>query len=134
MIAWLWAQGGEIAAKTEAQVKSILEAALAKRGGKPVTVLVRTAAEMAAVLAANPFPQMPANRTLAHFLDKPPAGDALQAISNHAGEELALGLREIYVYYPDGVGQSRLNIPDAKNGTARNMNTVEKLAEIAASL
>jgi uncharacterized protein (DUF1697 family) len=49
-------------------------------------------------------------------------------------EELALGLREIYVYYADGVGESRLNIPAAKNGTARNMNTVAKLAEIAGSL
>jgi uncharacterized protein (DUF1697 family) len=121
-------------AKTEAQVKSILEAALAKRGGKPVGVMVRTAAEMAAVLTANPFPQMPANRTLAHFLDKPPAADALQTISNQANEELALGLREIYVYYPDGVGQSRLNVRAAKNGTARNMNTVAKLAELADNL
>jgi uncharacterized protein (DUF1697 family) len=121
-------------AKTEAQVKAILEAALAKRGGKPVGVMVRTAAEMAAVLAANPFPQMPANRTLAHFLDQPPATDALQTISKQAREELALGLREIYVYYADGVGESRLNIPAAKNGTARNMNTVAKLAEIAAGL
>jgi uncharacterized protein (DUF1697 family) len=121
-------------AKTEAKVKSILEATLAQRGGKPVTVLVRSAAEMAAVLAANPFPQMPANRTLAHFLDKPPAADALQTITKQTCEELALGLREIYVYYADGVGESRLNIPAAKYGTARNMNTVAKLAEIAAGL
>jgi uncharacterized protein (DUF1697 family) len=121
-------------AKTEGQVKAILEAALAKRGGKPVGVMVRTAAEMAAVLAANPFPRMPANRTLAHFLDEPPAADALQTLSNQVNEELALGLREIYVYYPDGVGQSRLNVRAAKNGTARNMNTVAKLAEIAAGL
>jgi uncharacterized protein (DUF1697 family) len=121
-------------AKSEAKVKSILEATLAKRDGKPVTVLVRTAAEMAAVLAANPFPQMPANHTLAHFLDKPPAADALQTISKQAREELALGLREIYVYYADGVGESKLKIPAAKNGTARNMNTVAKLAEMAAKL
>lgn len=121
-------------AKTEARVKSILEAALAKRGGKPVAVMVRTAAEMAAVLAANPFPLMPANRTLAHFLDKPPMADALQNISKQTREELAMGLREIYVYYADGVGESRLSIPAAKNGTARNMNTVAKLAEIAAKL
>ena len=58
----------------------------------------------------------------------------MQTISNQASEELALGLREIYVYYPDGVGQSRLNVRAAKNGTARNMNTVAKLAEIAAGL
>ncbi len=96
--------------------------------------MVRTAAEMVAVLAANPFPLMPANRTLAHFLDKPPMADALQNISKQTREELAMGLREIYVYYADGVGESRLSIPAAKNGTARNMNTVAKLAEIAAKL
>ena len=117
-------------AKTEAQVKAALESALAKYARKPVGVLVRTAGEMAAVLAANPFPQMPGNRTHAYFLDRLPAADALQTVSNRAREELQLGLREIYAYYPDGMGESKLKIPAAKNGTARNMNTVAKLAEI----
>jgi uncharacterized protein (DUF1697 family) len=117
--------------KTEAQVKNALEAALAKYAGKPVGVMVRTAAEMNAVLAANPFAQMPTNRTVAIFLDAPPAGDALNTLSNQVHEELRLGLREIYVYYPDGQGESRLKIRAAKNGTARNMNTVAKLAEMA---
>jgi uncharacterized protein (DUF1697 family) len=121
-------------AKTEAQVKAALESALAKYARKAVGVLVRTAGEMAAVLAANPFPQMPGNRTHAYFLDRPPAADALQTVSNRAREELRLGLREIYVYYPDGMGESKLKIPAAKSGTARNMNTVAKLAEIAANL
>ena len=121
-------------AKIEAQVKAALEAALAKYAGKPVSVLVRTAAEMAAVVAANPFPQMPANRTHAYFLDTPPDTDTLQTVSNRAREEIQLGLREVYVYYPDGAGESKLKIPAAKNGTARNMNTVAKLAEIAANL
>ena len=121
-------------AKSEAQVKAALESALAKYANKPVGVLIRSAAEMAAVLAENPFQQMPGNRTHAHFLDKPPVADALQTVSNSAGEELRLGQREIYVYYPDGMGESKLKIPAAKNGTARNMNTVAKLAEIAASL
>lgn len=119
---------------TEAKVKATLEAALAAFGGKPVTVLVRTAAEIAAVVANNPFPEMPGNRTLAIFLDKAPPVDALQAVSGQVREQLALGQREIYVYYADGVGVSKLKIPAAKNGTARNMNTVAKLAEMAAGL
>jgi uncharacterized protein (DUF1697 family) len=45
-----------------------------------------------------------------------------------------LGRREIYVHYPDGMGISKLKIPAAKPGTARNMNTVAKLAEMAAAL
>ena len=45
--------------------------------------------------------------------------------------EVALGRREIYVSYGSNMGRSRLKIPAAKNGTARNMNTVAKLAELA---
>jgi len=120
--------------QTEAHVKAALEAALAAYAGKPVGVLVRSGAEMAAVLAGNPFAQMPANLTVAIFLDKSPAADALEVISGQASEQLRPGRREIYVYYPDGQGKSKLRIPAAKNGTARNMNTVAKLAEMAANL
>jgi len=121
-------------AKSEAQVKAVLDVGLAAYFGKPVGVLVRTAAEMAEVVAKNPFPEMPGNRAHAIFLDKPPAADALSTISGQANEQLRLSLREIYAYYPDGAGQSKLKIPAAKTGTARNMNTVAKLAEMAAAL
>jgi uncharacterized protein (DUF1697 family) len=120
--------------KTEAQVKAALEKALTAYAGKPVGVMVRTAAEMAAVLAANPFPGMPGNLTHAFFLDKAAPADALGAVTGRINEQLSLGLREIYVYFPDGAGQSKLKIPAAKAGTARNMNTVAKLAEMAAGL
>jgi uncharacterized protein (DUF1697 family) len=118
-------------AKGEAQVKATLEAALAKYAGKPVGVMVRTSAEMAAVAAGNPFAAMPGNRVHAFFLDKAPAADALASVTGKANEDLRLGAREIYVYSPDGMGNSKLKIPVAKKGTARNMNTVAKLAEMA---
>src|ERR1700677_4675527 len=79
--------------KTEAQVKATLGAALAAYAGKPVGVLVRTASEMADVVAGNPFQQMPANRTIAFFLDGPPPEDSLRTVSNRATEEIRLGLR-----------------------------------------
>ncbi len=120
--------------KTEAQVKAALETALAGYAGKPVGVLVRSASEMAEVLAGNPFKQMPANRTVAFFLNGPPPEDALRTLSNRTTEEIRLGLREIYAFYPDGMGNSKLKIPAARNGTARNMNTVAKLAEMAGGL
>jgi uncharacterized protein (DUF1697 family) len=120
--------------KSESQVKAVLDVGLAAYFGKPVGVLVRTAAEMAAVVANNPFPEKPANLTVAIFLDKPPAADALNDVSGKINEELRRGQREIYVYYPAGQGQSKLKIPAAKTGTARNMNTVAKLAEMAATL
>jgi uncharacterized protein (DUF1697 family) len=120
--------------KTEAQVKKVLEVGLAAYAGKPVGVLVRIAAELAAILAANPFKEMPGNCTLAVFLDEAPPRDAAEKATGRVREEIRLGQRELYVYYPDHMGQSKLKIPAAKNGTGRNMNTVAKLAEMAAAL
>jgi uncharacterized protein (DUF1697 family) len=42
---------------TQAAVKSRLEKALAARLGKPCAVLMRTAAELEATVAANPIPE-----------------------------------------------------------------------------
>jgi len=118
--------------KSEAQVKQLLETRLAAHAGKPVGVLLRSAAEMTEIVAGNPFPKAPPNRTVAIFLDQAPRSDALGSISGRLDEELRIGRREIYVYYPAGMGQSKLKIAAAKNGTARNMNTIAKLAEMAA--
>ncbi|WP_448189557.1 DUF1697 domain-containing protein [Azospirillum sp. sgz301742] len=118
----------------EAEVKVVLEERLAAYAGKPVGVLVRSAAEMAAVQAGNPFPHGAPNRVVAIFLDQPPAADALDTVTGVQGEELRAGEREIYVHYGDGMARSRLVVPAAKAGTARNMNTVATLAEMAARL
>jgi uncharacterized protein (DUF1697 family) len=120
---------------SEAKVKAALEAAMEKYAGKPVGVMVRTAAEMAAVRDANPFADAPGNRVVAILLDKAPPGDAAAEARHLNGEEITLGKREIYVRYTDqGMAGSKLVIPAAKTGTARNMNTVAKLAEMAAAL
>jgi uncharacterized protein (DUF1697 family) len=116
----------------EKAVKREIEQRLQDYAGKPVDVLVRSAAEMAAVLAANPFAEAPGNRTVAIFLDAPPPATALNDVSGIKDERLALGRREIYVHYSDGMADSRLKIPAAKSGTARNMNTIAKLADMAA--
>lgn len=113
------------------KVKALLEKRLQTGAGKPVGVLVRTSDEMAAVLQANPFPESPPNRTVAVFLDKPPAADALDDIRGRKNEELRAGLREIYIAYGDGMADSKLKMPAATQGTARNMNTIAKLVELA---
>ena len=118
--------------KTEALVKADLEKRLADYAGKPVGVVVRTSAEMAAVRDANPFPDAPGNRTMAIFLDAPPSPDAAEKAVGRKAEEIRLGVREIYVLYDEGMGTSKLRIPAAKAGTARNLNTVAKLAAMAA--
>lgn len=117
---------------TEAQVRDQLEAALAKFMGKPVPVMIRTAAELAAVVEANPFKEAPGRRVLATFLPGKPPKDALEQARGLNGERLALGKREIYVDYCGPLlGRSKLKIPAAATGTARNMNTVARLAELA---
>lgn len=120
--------------KSESAIKTALEKRLHAYAGAPVGVLVRGAAEMAQILADNPFPKAAPNRTVAIFLDKAPPADALAAIRGRNNEEVRLGRREIYVHYGDGMGTSKLVIPAAKTGTARNINTIATLAEMAANL
>jgi uncharacterized protein (DUF1697 family) len=117
--------------KDEAELKQQLEAALADHMGARVGVMIRTSAELANVVGANPFVSESATFTVAILLDEAPPRDAADQAKNVAEERIALGAREIYVHYPNGQGPSKLIIPAAAAGTARNMNTVKKLAELA---
>jgi uncharacterized protein (DUF1697 family) len=120
--------------KSEAAIKAALEKRLKTYAGKRVGVLVRSAAEMAQVVTDNPFPKLAPNRTMALFLDRAPAADALESVRGQKDEKIRLGRREIYIHYGEGMAQSKLVIPAAKTGTARNMNTVATLARMAAEL
>ena len=125
---------GNVGAKrdsAETEAKAALEAELAAYAGKRVGVIVRTAAEMSEVVASNPLPMvrkpdgrdLPRPRSTSRCIERP-QGTRQRGIR--------LGAREIYVHYPDGIGRSKLRIPAAGEGTARNMNTVTKLAAMAA--
>ena len=117
--------------KSEDALKEALEVALHEHMSAKVGVMVRSAKELAAVAKANPYGNEPGNRVAAVFLDRPAPVGALNQAKNVTDERMALGVREIYVHYPSGQGQSKLRIPAAADGTARNMNTVAKLAELA---
>ena len=86
---------------------------------------------MAAVRDANPFATAEPKHTAVYFLDAQPPRNALDEVMGRRDEEIVLGRREIFVNYPSGMGRSKLRVPAAAAGTARNMNTVAKLAEIA---
>ncbi len=118
-------------AKGEAALKSELESALGEHMGAAVGVMIRDSDELADVVSSNPFADRDARYTVAIFLDEAPPADSISSAKKVEGEQMALGKREIYVHYPSGQGQSRLAIPAAATGTARNMNTVAKLAEMA---
>ncbi|WP_420138492.1 DUF1697 domain-containing protein [Sphingomonas sp.] len=117
--------------KSEAEVRAAIEAPLETYAGKPVGVLIRSAAEMDALVEANPFSDRPGNRTVALFVDAPLSQAVISAAKNVKDEEMRLGHRAIYISYGAGMADSRLSIPAAKAGTARNMNSVTKLAEMA---
>jgi hypothetical protein len=67
------------------------------------------------------------------ILNGPPCADVVDTAVGLTDEQIALGRQEIYVTYPAGMGRSKLKLPAARTGTARNMTTVAKLAEISAS-
>ena len=119
--------------KSTAQVKKALETRLVEYFGRPCSVFVRSAKEMTAVLRGNPFPDAPATWTYAVFLDHAPPADAIDQARSRTTERIALGKREIYVAYGEGMGASKLKIPAAEKGTSRNLNTVAKLADLAAA-
>lgn len=115
-----------------------LEGHIKEATGLVVPVVLRTAKEMRAVIAANPFPDAEPSKLLVGFLaDAPPAAavdDLDKAVT--AREGFVVSGREIYLNLPDGIGRSkapqaldRIKVPV----TARNWRTVTKLAEMVSS-
>ena len=117
-------------------VTSVFTAVYFTRMAKDVRVVLRTADELDAVVRANPFPDKRSNSVQAFFMNEKPPADLLDTVRNQAADErVAAGAREVYVAYGEkDIGRSRMRIPVAEAGTARNMNTVAKLAELAREL
>lgn len=120
--------------RSSADVRRMLEDRLREYAGRDVGVVVRTAAEIRAVVEGNPFPDANPSRTLVSLLNDNVPGDAADRATGLADEEVVTGRREIYVLYPQGMSRSKLRIPDAEAGTARNMNTVRRMAELSPQL
>ena len=121
-----------------AELESLLEREAKARLGLETDFLVRAADEWRAMVAANPHADM-AKTDPAHLIVmalKSPPGDAgLAALKAWIpGREVvvAIGL-QLYITYPDGAGESKLTNAAIERrigvrGTARNWNTVTKLA------
>ena len=112
----------------EAAVTNRIEDRVEAFFGKRVPVFVRSAAEMAEVAAGNPFAEEAPNRVVAHFMAVAPIQAMIDAATGQQDERLALGRREIYIFYGAGMGDSKLKLPAFRDGTARNMNSVAKIA------
>ena len=124
-----------------ARTAETLEAAILKDLGVPTDVMVRDRDELAAVIAANPFPEVARtnpNWLLAMFLSGDPQGE-LSSLGGAcvSGEEVRLGPGCLYIAFPDGVGASKLSNAVIERrlkvrGTGRNWNTVGKLRDLLA--
>ncbi|MBD9371465.1 DUF1697 domain-containing protein [Rhizobium sp. ARZ01] len=127
-------QSGNVLLRTKLSRKDaarMLGDALAERMGMAPGVMLRTGEELAAIAANNPFPEAKPNYLMVNFLSEPAPKDALDKMVAPDGEQAHLAGCEIYVHYPDGSGRSKLKLPALKLATARNLNTVRKLAELA---
>lgn len=117
--------------RSEDAIRNRLEKALAARMGKKIEVLVRTAQEMEELLKRNPFPEKEPAKVAVMFLSEAPPQDSLDRVVGPGGELVKAGRREVYVYYPEGMGRSKLRLPLTGAVTVRNINTVAKLAAMA---
>ena len=117
-------------AKLEARLETVILDGL----GLKSDVFVRDGDELDAVIAANPFKAFA--RTTPTFLvvtfmraqASKAEMEAMQATSQ-TGEEIRQGKNCLYIKFPEGQGPSKLKLP--KLGTARNWNTVTKLAAMS---
>ena len=113
------------------RIKKQLEDALAHRLGKRHLAMLRTADELAAVEARNPFLDADPKRVLVVFVDDAPPEALLAGWKIPGGEELHLDGRELFIHFPQGMGTSKLKVPLADVGTGRNLNTIRALLRLA---
>jgi len=126
-----------LTAETEpAETASAVSAAIQTQLDLSIPVIVRTADELAAVVAADPLGDIATDPTkyLVRFLDAPPDPAGLPDEARYAPERYAVRGREVYLWLPKGVHASRLDPALSRAlgvATARNWRTVRALLELA---
>lgn len=138
-------QSGNVVFRTKEKNTSDLarkiQSAIEKKLGFCPEVILRTAKEMRNAVASNPFPERvkeEPSKVLVTFLATEPPRDVsanLAALKKYP-EELHLKGREMFIYFPNGAGKSRLPWSAVEKflkvtGTARNWNSVLAILAIA---
>lgn len=120
---------------------ALLERGIHQACGFEVPVILRTAKELARVVARNPFPEVAATPTLLHvsFSAQPLPPKALgpEDAARFAPDQFRLDGAHVYLWYPNGAGRTKLtnDVIERRTGqraTARNWNTVLALQELLA--
>lgn len=140
-----YVQSGNVLFKTREKNLTALakriEDAIEHRFGFHADVVLRTTAELKAVIAKNPFAARrgidPA-RLLVTFLATDPGEEAREKVRQLKAdpEELWVDGRELFIYFPNGLARPKLSIPLIErtlktSATGRNWNSVTKLLELA---
>lgn len=143
-----YVQSGNVVFRTDgADLKAVskkIRTAIEKRFKVTPGVLLRTTKEIRDIVAANPFTKrsdiLPA-KLLVYFLQEEVSRDAARELKKlpPKAEELIPAKRELYIYFPEGAGKSKLPWRTVEKlfstpGTARNWNTVTKLLAMAEEL
>ncbi len=129
--------------RSASTLRDDLERRIEAATGWDIAVVVRTAAEWADLVAANPFPDAdPTSLHVACYRDPPAAGtlDALD-LAAHAPETCALVGAQLYLHLPNGMGRATLPVALAKLRpgpgaaplvtTVRNWRTVTTLLDLS---
>jgi len=141
-------QSGNVIFKTNerdlALIAKRIQQSIEKKFACRPEVILRTAAELRSVIAKNPFAEranIEPNKLLVTFLASDPGKEARETLRKQkfAPEELHVADRELYIYFPNGIGKSKLPWSRLDKilqtpGTGRNWNSVTKMLEIAEKL
>jgi uncharacterized protein (DUF1697 family) len=129
--------------RSATDLEAALEAGIAEVAGFEVSVMVRTAAEWAAIHDSGVYAEeADGTKRVVHVFKTAPPKGALDGIdpARFAPEEHTLRGRELYLHLPNGQGRAKITeaigkaLKTGPPTTARNWKTVVKLQEMATAL
>jgi uncharacterized protein (DUF1697 family) len=143
-----YVQSGNVVFRTKernlAALAKRMEDAIERSFGFRPAVIVRTTSELKDAVAKNPFAKrrgIHPGKLLVTFLASDPTMEARDQVlkMKTEPEELRIDGREVYIYFPNGMGRTKLSWPTiakmlGTSGTGRNWNSVIKLLEMAEKL
>jgi uncharacterized protein (DUF1697 family) len=135
-------QSGNVVLKSKLsadKLRTALEEAIAAEFGFAPAVMIRTAKEMAAVVAENPYPDADEKSIHVGFLHAPPDPATKKCLTaiDCAPEEITAVGRNLYLHLPNGIGRAALPVRLERclrptPVTVRNWRTVTKLVDLTA--
>jgi uncharacterized protein (DUF1697 family) len=140
-----YVQSGNVIFRTKeknlATLANKIQDAIEKKCKCRPNVILRTTDELKKAVAATPFadrPDLEPGKILVTFLAAEPLQEAEKNLATYKDypEELHLKGRELYIYFPNGAGKSKLPWSSVERllkvtGTARNWNSVTKMLAMA---